>query len=321
MKMLKQNEIIIQLKEFRSRLSNNPGHKHLYDFFDKILLALSRKEELKRDEVCEIEYTIDDLIRECKHYWHFKNYSIKCYICAKKLNSLIKDSKVNIEERLEGTFNPNDFICIDFLTYDDKNSIWIPSNKTMNYIEKLKENEDKEEIRKIIIILFQETDKGRRPWDVIVEYNLRELTKIGINLLKYYISVSHNLSLFVKLKAYVNVLALQSSYDHIFKTLETTKDERAQRKYNNQAQVLAEIIELQLDFYLLWVENDTKSFLSELNFEFITELLELFDDTKFEVFFKKIASIKNDYSSKIVNFYLNDNEIEIRNLAKGGAIE
>ena len=129
------------------------------------------------------------------------------------------------------------------------------------------------------------------------------------------------MSLFVKLEAYVNVLALQSSCDHIFKTLETTKDERAQRKYNNQAQVLAEIIELQLDFYLLWVENDAESFLSNLNFEFITELLELYDDTKFEVFFEKIASIKNEYSSKIVNFYLKDNEIEIRNLAKGRAIE
>lgn len=314
--MRKQNEIIKQLKDFRCRLSNNPGHKHLYGFFDEIFSALSIKGELQGDDIWEIEHIINDLFWECRNYSYYKNYALKCYECANKLNSFIKDSKINFAEKLEGSLMPNDFICQHFLVYDDKNSIWIPTSKTKNYIDRLKQDNNKDEIQKVIVILFQKSNQGRRPWDVSSEQNFKELTELGINLLKYYISVSNDLNIFVKLKEHINVLSLQSSYEYLINAFENEKDERTQRTFNNQAQFLEKIIELQLDFFLLWIENNPESFLKDLNLQFVTDLMELYNDKKFEIFVKKIAIIRNENSSRIIEFYLNDDEIEIRNIVK-----
>lgn len=72
---------------------------------------------------------------------------------------------------------------------------------------------------------------------------------------------------------------------------ENTNDERTQRKFNNQAQVLEKTIELQLDFFLLWIENSPQSFLYDLNFLLVIDLMELYKDNMFEIFIKKFASI------------------------------
>lgn len=314
--MRKKNEIIKQLKDFRCRLSNNPGHKHLYGFFDEIFTKLSTKEELQRDEIWEMEYVINDLISECRSYFYFKNYALKCYECANKLNSLIKNSKINIAEKVEGRLNPNDFICNLFLNYDDNNSIWIPSSKTKDFINRLKHDNDNGGIQKTIVILFQEANQGRRPRNNSSERSFKELTALGIDLLKYYISDSNNLDIFVKTKDFLNILSIQSSYEHLVSAIENTKDERSNRIFNNQAQILEEIIELQLEFFQLWIEQNPESFLIELNFQFVTDLMELYDDNRFEIFLKKIASIKNELSIKLIDFYLSDDEIEIRNLVK-----
>ena len=316
--MREKSKIVTQLKAFRARLSNNWGHKHLYSFFDEIYLMLSSANSYSFGEIWEIERTIYDLISECKNYAFYKSYAIKCYECAVRLNTLLRNEQINIDKKIKGSLTHEDLYYNTFLDYDNKNYIWTSSTlKTNTYINTLKENKNFDEIHSVVILFFKLANQGRRPWDISSERVFLELTDLGSNLLEFYINNQNNISIFGKIYEHINTLNLQSSYEYLIKTIEHNSiDKRTERLYSSQANVLEKIVDFQLLFYIIWVEKDTETFLNSLSFEFTTNLLELYDDNKFEIFMKNFIALKNNNSKKIIEFYLQDDKVSIRSMLK-----
>jgi len=284
-------DTIQQLQDFQHRLLNNKGHKHLYKFFDKIYSGLKEKESLNVEEVDEIINTIIKLKNEAMMFF-YPSYSMKCMECAENLNSIVNNSLLSKfirelkEYHIEKTFW-NFFVTESF----------------RNYVYELKETKEYDKILKIIKKCFAFSDSGRRPRNLEIEIQMKNLVIFGHDLLDWYLLQTSDIECFSEIYEYIDVFHLQNIYENFDNT-----------KWNEEVNCITTSINRHLRFYKKWVEINAQSFL-EINKEgVIHQLLELYEDNDFFFFLNHISRINTDKAINILEYYKDDDEQHIRTI-------
>lgn len=317
-------EVIRRLQNFRFMLFAAPGHEHLYGFFDIMCRIVLFRKELQPDEIHELNLTINALHQEYLDYkerrylnYRYRIYSNKCAECATRLSNVLhRKEEKNSSNKVEDSDIPQKIIGNQFLVYGDNNKVATWSSDISDLMKETDYNNAEGIGFEIVLLnLFREANKIGKVWSKDAGLRAVKLTQIGISSIKGYLSNSQNVAIFAQINKFIDVFSFRDMYGQIIDSIENSENKPSESVFD-AIELLEELIELQLEFYLLWVETDATLFLSQWTVEQVIDLMELYDDNKFEFFLKKIASIKNEKSAKIIDFYLHDDEVKVREFAR-----
>lgn len=172
----------------------------------------------------------------------------------------------------------------------------------------------------IALIYFRGTSAGRRPWGIKDEIAFYHMMIEGYKLANKYISLSGDFSHFPDWFSVLSPCRTDSIIEDVSNWIDNNEEIERKRwnhySYEDVVIYLEDTLDMQLSLVWKWLDSDVEGFVNYWGADKIEKLLELVeDDTFFDVLGKLYRLKNNQEVSKVLNFYAEDDEKQIKNYA------